>query len=89
MVSAVTAKVTALVTTVPSTASHISEMGLVTTIILIILLLTKELTTAVLDSLPPADYTIISIIDKVLKIGIIPLSMVFVFIMFFKIMSIL
>jgi len=95
MISTVTT-VTTTTTTTASTVSTVTTatslaagLGLAATIALIVLLIVKELAGAAAESSPAQGLTLPGVLDRVLNVGIVPLLMVFVSIVFVKVMSVL
>jgi len=87
--------VTTVTTTATSTAatatstSLVIGLGLIATITLIALLIAKELAGAASENSSAPELTLSGALDRVLNVGIIPLSMVFVSIVLVKIVNIL
>ena len=87
--------VTTVTTTATSTAatatstSLVIGFGLIATITLIALLIAKELAGAASENSSAPELTLSGALDRVLNVGIIPLSMVFVSIVLVKIVNIL
>lgn len=67
----------------------VSSMGLTATIILIILLITRELAAAALENLSPADFPKIDWACRVLNISIVPFFLIFAVVMVSRIMSVI
>lgn len=83
--------VTTITTTAASTAatSLLAGFGLIATITLIALLIAKELAGAASENSSAPEFTLPGALDRVLNVGIVPLSMVFVSVVFVKISNIL
>ncbi|SFG22238.1 hypothetical protein SAMN05660649_01017 [Desulfotomaculum arcticum] len=83
--------VTAVTTTAASTAatSLLAGFGLIATLTLIAFLIVKELAGAASENSSAPEFTLSGALDRVLNVGIIPLSMVFVSIVFVKISNVL
>lgn len=81
--------VTTVTTTAASTAATVAGFGLIATITLIALLIAKELAGAASENSSAAEFTLPGALDRVLNVGIVPLSMVFVSVVFVKISNIL
>lgn len=89
MISIVTLTTT-IMSTVTTATSLVSGFGLIATITLIALLIAKELAGATLAGAASApEHTLPGVLDRVLNVAIIPLSMVFVSIVFVKILNVL
>jgi len=88
MISTVTTVTTTAASTV-TTATSLAGFGLIATITLITLLIAKELAGAVLDNSSAPEITLPDALNRVLNVGIIPLSMVFMSVVFVKIVNVL
>ncbi len=86
MISTVT---TTVASTVPAATSLGAGVGLIATISLIVLLIAKELAGAASDNSSSPEFTLPGALDRVLNAGIVPLSMVFVSVVFVKIANVL
>lgn len=86
MISTVTTTTASMVTTA---ASLVAGFGLIVTITLIALLIAKELAGAALENSSAPEYTLPGALDRVLNVGIIPLSMCFVSMVFIKVLNVL
>lgn len=91
MISTVTTVTTTTTTasTVTTATSMMAGFGLTATITLIVLLIAKELAGAASESVPDRGHTLSGALDRVLNVGIIPLLMVFVSIVFVKVLNVL
>jgi CDP-diglyceride synthetase len=89
MISTVTTVTTAATSTVATATSLVTGLGLIATITLIALLIAKELAGAASENSSAPELTLSGALDRVLNVGIIPLSMVFVSIVLVKIVNIL
>ena len=88
-VSTVTTTTASTVSTVTTAAPIAAGLGLISVIALIIMLIAKELAGASSENSSAPEFTLSGALDRVLNIGIIPLLMVFVSIVVFKIINIL
>jgi hypothetical protein len=86
MISAVS---TVIPTTASAAASLVARLGLIVTITLIALLISKQLARAASMNSSAWELTLPGILDRVLNVGIIPLSMVFVSIVLVKVLNVL
>ncbi len=89
MISTVTTVTTTAASTVTTATSLVAGFGLIATITLIALLIAKELAGAASENSSAPEFTLSGALDRVLNVGIIPLSMVFVSVVFVKIVNIL
>jgi hypothetical protein len=88
--------VTTVTTTTTTTAGAVTMataftamLGLLAAITLIVLLIVKELAGAASDSSSTPEFTLQGALDRVLNVGIVPLLIVFAFIVVVKVMDIL
>lgn len=89
MISTVTTVTTAATSTAATATSLVAGFGLIATIALMVLLITKELAGAASENSSAPEFTLPGTLDRVLNVGIIPLSMVFVSIVMVKISNVL
>ncbi len=81
--------VTTVTTTAASTAATVAGFGLIAALALIALLTAKELAGAVSGNSSAPEFTLPGALDRALNVGIVPLSMVFVSVVFAQIANIL
>ncbi|ADY55219.1 hypothetical protein Sgly_0871 [Syntrophobotulus glycolicus DSM 8271] len=89
MISIISAITQLTVSTVTTATSLAARFGLIVTITLIALLISKQLTEAVSMNSATSELTLSGLLDRVLNVGIVPLLMVFVSIVFVKILHVL
>ncbi len=88
-VTTVTTTTTTTASTVTTAASFMAGLGLAATVALIVMLITKELAGAAAENSSACELSLPGALDRVLNVGIIPLLMVFVSIVFVKVMNVL
>ncbi|AGL01026.1 hypothetical protein [Desulfoscipio gibsoniae] len=81
--------VTTVTTTAVSTAATAAGFGLLAAITLIVLLIAKELAGAASENSSAPEFTLPGALDRALNVGIVPLSMAFVSVVFVKIVNVL
>ncbi len=81
--------VTTVTTTAAGTSAAVAGFGLIAALALIALLITKELAGAVSENSSAPEFTMPGTMDRTLNVGIVPLSMVFVTVVFAQIVNIL
>lgn len=81
--------VTTVTTVAAGSVATAAGFGLVATITLIALLIAKELAGAASGNSSAPEFTLPGSLDRILNVGIIPLSMAFVSIVFVKISNVL
>ena len=86
MISRLTA---ALLSVTEGIEPFVDSLGLTATLILTFMLITREFAAAALETVSPADFPGIGWVNRVLNIGIIPFLLIFVLVMFIKIMSVI
>jgi len=96
LISTVTTVTTTTTTTAAATASTVTTatslmagLGLIATVALIVLLITKELAGAAAEGSSAPEFTFSEALNRVLSVGIVPLLMVFVSIVFVKVINVL
>ena len=89
MISTVSTVTTTTASTVTTATSLVAGFGLIATITLIALLISKELAGAASENSSASELTLPGALDRVLNVGIIPLLMVFVSIVFVKVLNVL
>lgn len=89
MISTVSTVTTTTASTVTTATSLVAGFGLIATITLIALLISKELAGAASENSSAPELTLPGALDRVLNVGIIPLLMVFVSIVFVKVLNVL
>jgi len=89
MISTVATVATTTAGTAATATSLLAGFGLIATIALITLLIAKELAGAVPGNSSAPEFTLRGTLDRVLNVGIIPLSMVFMSIVSVNIANIL
>jgi len=89
MISTVSTVTTTTASTVTTATSLVAGFGLIATLTLIALLISKELAGAASENSSAPELTLPGALDRVLNVGIIPLMMVFVSIVFVKVLNVL
>lgn len=89
MISTVATVTTTTASTVATATSLVAGFGLIATITLIALLIAKELAGAASENSSTTEFTLPGTLDRVLNVGIIPLSMVFMSVVSVNIIKVL
>ena len=85
----ITTVTTTTASTVATATSLVAGFGLIAKIALIMLLIAKELAGAAAENPSAPEFNLTGALNRVLNVGIIPLSMVSVSIVFVKILNVL
>ncbi len=89
MISTVSTVTTAAASTATTATSLVSGVGMIATITLIVMLIAKELAGVASVNSSAPELILPGALDRVLNVGIIPLSMVFVSIVVVNILNVL